>query len=125
MLFPLRAAVFPGRYVLRVVNKDMTYATQLKDYEDAVISKRFEELQEDEVRRRGRRASCPSRRPPSLLSIPERRASRAFRALRSGGWRERAIAPRTRGFLSARLHVSAPQVAALLQEIEREESAQP
>ena len=112
--------------MLRVVNKDMTYATQLKDYEDAVISKRFEELQEDEVRR-GREekdASLPSPLP-SLLSIPERRASRAFRALRSGGWRESAIAPRTRGFLSARLHVSAPQVAALLQEIEREESAQP
>ena len=124
MLSPLRAAVFPGRYVLRVVNKDMTYATQLKDYEDAVISKRFEELQEDEVREEEKRKTRPSRRPPSLLSIPERRASRAFRALRSAG-RARASAPRTRGFLSARLPVSAPQVAALLQEIEREESAQP
>ena len=107
--------------MLRVVNKDMTYATQLKDYEDAVISKRFEELQEDEVRRGREEKDAPL---PSLLSIPERRASRAFRALRSAG-RERASAPRTRGFLSARLPVSAPQVAALLQEIEREESAQP
>ena len=110
--------------MLRVVNKDMTYATQLKDYEDAVISKRFEELQEDEVRRGREEKDAPLPSPSVALSIPERRASRAFRALRSAG-RERASAPRTRGFLSARLPVSAPQVAALLQEIEREESAQP
>jgi len=36
-------------YVYRVGTKDMTYTKQLKDYEDAVIAKRFEELQEDEV----------------------------------------------------------------------------
>lgn len=36
-------------YVLRVANKDMTYAKQLKDYEQAVIQKRFDELNEDEV----------------------------------------------------------------------------
>lgn len=36
-------------YVFRVVNKDMTYAKQLQEYEDAVIQKRFEELQDDEV----------------------------------------------------------------------------
>ena len=36
-------------YVFRVFNKDMTYAQQLKNYEDAVIQKRFEELDDDEV----------------------------------------------------------------------------
>lgn len=36
-------------YVFRVYNKDMTYAQQLKNYEDAVIQKRFEELEDDEV----------------------------------------------------------------------------
>jgi hypothetical protein len=36
-------------YVFRVASKDMTYAQQLKDYENAVIQKRFEELSEAEV----------------------------------------------------------------------------
>lgn len=36
-------------YIFRVATKDMTYAKQLKDYEDAVIQKRLEELDEDEV----------------------------------------------------------------------------
>ena len=36
-------------YVFRVATKDMTYAQQLKDYENAVIQKRFEELNTDEV----------------------------------------------------------------------------
>uniref|UniRef100_A0A6U4N6D0 Uncharacterized protein n=1 Tax=Hemiselmis andersenii TaxID=464988 RepID=A0A6U4N6D0_HEMAN len=38
-----------GSYVFRVGTKDMTYTKQLKQYEDAVIAKRFEELQADEV----------------------------------------------------------------------------
>ena len=36
-------------YLFRVATKDMTYAKQLKDYESAVIAKRLEELDEDEV----------------------------------------------------------------------------
>ena len=36
-------------YVLRVMNKDMTYVMQLKDYEDAVMAKRLEELPEAEL----------------------------------------------------------------------------
>ena len=36
-------------YIFRVFSKDMTYSTQLKQYEDAVIQKRFEELEDDEV----------------------------------------------------------------------------
>lgn len=36
-------------YIFRVATKDMTYAKQLKDYEDAVIAKRLEELDDDEV----------------------------------------------------------------------------
>merc|ERR1712113_750706 len=38
-----------GSYVFRVANKDMTYAQQLRDYENAVIQKRFEELSGEEV----------------------------------------------------------------------------
>jgi hypothetical protein len=45
----LGTVVWTGSYVFRVANKDMTYAQQLKDYENAVIQKRFEELSEDEV----------------------------------------------------------------------------
>jgi len=36
-------------YLFRVATKDMTYAKQLKDYEDAVIAKRLEELDDDEI----------------------------------------------------------------------------
>uniref|UniRef100_A0A7S1FWZ2 Uncharacterized protein n=2 Tax=Corethron hystrix TaxID=216773 RepID=A0A7S1FWZ2_9STRA len=36
-------------YILRVATKDMTYAKQLKEYENAVIAKRLEELEDDEV----------------------------------------------------------------------------
>ena len=36
-------------YIFRVANKDMTYATQLKDYENAVLKKRLEELEDDEI----------------------------------------------------------------------------
>ncbi|KAG0577503.1 hypothetical protein KC19_5G161200 [Ceratodon purpureus] len=36
-------------YVLRVSNKDMTYAKQLKDYENKVMEKRLEELPEAEL----------------------------------------------------------------------------
>lgn len=42
---------FARSYVFRVANKDMTYAQQLKDYENAVIQKRFEELSTEEVRK--------------------------------------------------------------------------
>ena len=38
-----------GSYVARVMNKDMTYVKQLKDYEDAVMAKRLEELPEAEL----------------------------------------------------------------------------
>ena len=41
--------VWGASYIFRVATKDMTYAKQLKDYEDAVIAKRLEELDEDEV----------------------------------------------------------------------------
>lgn len=36
-------------YVFRVGNKEMTYVKQLKDYEDAVMKKRLEELPEAEL----------------------------------------------------------------------------
>jgi hypothetical protein len=41
--------IWGSTYIFRVATKDMTYAKQLKDYEDAVIQKRLEELDEDEV----------------------------------------------------------------------------
>ena len=46
---PTRAPTLRRSYVFRVATKDMTYAQQLKDYENAVIQKRFEELNTDEV----------------------------------------------------------------------------
>merc|ERR1719201_3164297 len=45
----LATVLWTGSYVFRVANKDMTYAQQLRDYENAVIQKRFEELSEEEV----------------------------------------------------------------------------
>ena len=36
-------------YLFRVGNKEMTYAKQLKTYEDAVSEKRLEELADEEV----------------------------------------------------------------------------
>lgn len=36
-------------YVFRVGTKGMTYAQQLRDYEDEVIKKRYEELSEEEL----------------------------------------------------------------------------
>ena len=36
-------------YLFRVANKDMTYARQLRDYENAVLQKRLEELADDEI----------------------------------------------------------------------------
>ncbi|CAM9540456.1 unnamed protein product [Choristocarpus tenellus] len=38
-----------GSYFFRVATKNMTYAEQLRNYEQAVIQKRFEELNSDEV----------------------------------------------------------------------------
>lgn len=37
-----------GSYFFRVATKNMTYAVQLKNYEQAVIEKRFSELEEGE-----------------------------------------------------------------------------
>ncbi|MDJ0743736.1 MAG: DUF3007 family protein [Xenococcaceae cyanobacterium MO_167.B27] len=36
-------------YLLRVVTKNMTYNQQLKDYEDAVLQKRLEEMSPEEL----------------------------------------------------------------------------
>lgn len=38
-----------GSYVARVFNKDMTYVKQLKDYEEAVMQKRLEEMPAQEL----------------------------------------------------------------------------
>jgi Protein of unknown function (DUF3007) len=36
-------------YLFRAITKDMTYNQQLKDYEDAVLQKRLEEMTEEEL----------------------------------------------------------------------------
>ncbi len=36
-------------YLFRVANKDMTYARQLREYENAVLQKRLDELADDEI----------------------------------------------------------------------------
>jgi hypothetical protein len=38
-----------GSYVFRVATKNMTYTQQLKDYEEAVLQKRLEELTPEEL----------------------------------------------------------------------------
>jgi len=45
----LTCVLWVSTYIFRVATKDMTYAKQLKDYENAVIAKRLEELDEDEI----------------------------------------------------------------------------
>jgi len=45
----ITSLAWASTYIFRVATKDMTYAKQLKDYENAVIAKRLEELDEDEV----------------------------------------------------------------------------
>lgn len=44
-------------YVFRVGTKGMTYAQQLREYEDAVIQKRYEELSEEELKALGEELS--------------------------------------------------------------------
>jgi hypothetical protein len=41
--------VWTGSYVVRVMNKDMTYVKQLESYEEAVMQKRLEELPAGEL----------------------------------------------------------------------------
>lgn len=38
-----------GSYIFRVATKQMTYTQQLKDYEEAVLQKRLEELTPEEL----------------------------------------------------------------------------
>ncbi|PSB55415.1 DUF3007 family protein [Chamaesiphon polymorphus] len=38
-----------GSYIFRVATKNMTYTQQLKDYEEAVLQKRLEELTPEEL----------------------------------------------------------------------------
>lgn len=45
----LSLVLWVSTYVFRVGTKGMTYAQQLRDYEDEVIKKRYEELSEDEL----------------------------------------------------------------------------
>ena len=45
----LSNVLWASTYIFRVANKDMTYAKQLRDYENAVLEKRLEELDEDEI----------------------------------------------------------------------------
>ena len=45
----LSNVLWASTYVFRVANKDMTYAKQLRDYENAVLEKRLEELDDDEI----------------------------------------------------------------------------
>jgi hypothetical protein len=41
--------IWTGSYVVRVMNKDMTYVKQLESYEEAVMQKRLEELPAGEL----------------------------------------------------------------------------
>ena len=58
-----------GSYVSRVMNKDMTYVKQLKDYEDAVMAKRLEELPEAELEKMKARATRFGLPPPTMDDV--------------------------------------------------------
>eukprot|EP01031_Cornospumella_fuschlensis_P027993 gene27993-33804_t len=45
----LSNVAWASTYVFRVANKDMTYAKQLRDYENAVLQKRLDELADEEI----------------------------------------------------------------------------
>ena len=45
----LSMLAWASTYLFRVVKKDMTYAKQLRDYENAVLKKRLDELADDEI----------------------------------------------------------------------------
>jgi len=45
----LLTLLWVGSYIQRVFNKDMTYGKQLKEYEEAVMQKRLEEMPESEL----------------------------------------------------------------------------
>jgi len=45
----LSNVLWASTYIFRVANKDMTYAKQLRDYENAVLQKRLDELADDEI----------------------------------------------------------------------------
>lgn len=45
----LSMLAWASTYIFRVANKDMTYAKQLRDYENAVLQKRLDELADDEI----------------------------------------------------------------------------
>lgn len=45
----LTMVAWASTYIFRVATKDMTYAKQLRDYENAVLQKRLEELADDEI----------------------------------------------------------------------------
>lgn len=45
----LTLVLWASTYIFRVATKDMTYAKQLRDYENAVLQKRLDELADDEI----------------------------------------------------------------------------
>ena len=45
----LTMVAWASTYIFRVATKDMTYAKLLRDYENAVLQKRLEELADDEI----------------------------------------------------------------------------
>ena len=49
LLLVLGLVVWGSTYVLRVLSKNMTYNQQLKDYEEAVLQKRLEEMSPEEL----------------------------------------------------------------------------
>ena len=49
VLLVVGLVVWASTYILRVVTKNMTYNQQLKDYEEAVLQKRLEEMSPEEL----------------------------------------------------------------------------
>ena len=53
-----------GSYLFRVKTKKMTYVQQLKDYEDAVMQKRLEEMSDDQIQQVLEEGGGGGRGPP-------------------------------------------------------------
>lgn len=49
LLLVLGLIAWASTYLLRVLKKDMTYNQQLKDYQEAVLQKRLEEMSPEEL----------------------------------------------------------------------------
>eukprot|EP01041_Mallomonas_annulata_P006519 gene6519-13174_t len=64
----LSMLAWASTYIFRVATKDMTYARQLRDYENAVLQKRLDELADDEIQALMEEIDNEENTKPSIIS---------------------------------------------------------